>query len=77
MRDFQLENVGDRPQNDEERLEEIAEMPEKKVARLYASAYVSKVKCDGCGETTWLIGAAGHNSTDSCHNCGETYTVVG
>jgi len=77
MRDYELEDIGDRPQDNEERLEEIDRMPEEKVARLYASASVSKVKCDSCGETTWLIGAYGHNSNDSCHNCGETYKVVG
>jgi len=77
MRDFQLDNVGGRPRNDEERLAEIETMPEEKIVRLYSCAHVSKVKCDNCGEPTWLIGASGHNSRDSCHNCGEEYGVVG
>jgi formylmethanofuran dehydrogenase subunit E len=77
MKSYNLEEVGDRPRTDDERLADVEDMPDEKVARLHDSAYISKVRCEACGETTWLIGAYGHNSRDSCHHCGEEYRVVG
>ena len=57
--------------------EELDGMPQEKLRELYNAGVVEIVRCDSCGEQTWLIGLAGHNSTSSCHNCGETYKVVG
>jgi len=71
------ERVDDAIFTNSDRKREVGQMPDEKLAMLYACAVVSKVQCANCDSVTWLIGSAGRNGTDTCHHCDQEYKVVG